>query len=508
MARSKTRKHYSPFGLESTRAYAGNSFGSVHTLQQVDGLSSFWPRAGEEAQRYDRLALLGLSRHFGRNNAIYQGIIRKAVGYVVGEGLSVQARTADPNWNAQAERLWKAWWAAPEVSGTLSGVEVLKLMCSELLLTGECWALLTNLGTLQVLEAEQIGGHTPADNGVIKTADGRITGYQVRGWNENGNQLPPVDVKADHIAVAKHLDRPSCERGIPFGQSVFAMLHRLDDVLNSEALAWQMLSRIALAWTTAQEADPNTGEVIQNDPNANPLDQIMEGDWALIVKGLPGDHIAAVDRNIPGKDFPQSVRMFLRLVGVPFGLPLEFILLDWTGGNYTQGRAVMEQTYQGFQGVQRLLKRVTSKAYTWKVGEWIKMGLLPRTDYWAAHEIFTPSWPWLDQLKEIQAATASVESGLSTHTETLARLNKDRGEFLLLQERETLEAIAIAQRITKQTGVAVDWKVFAGRSAGKTEAAVNAAAATVDGGAESETDQGTEDGAEDDTAAEGATNAG
>lgn len=508
MARPQTRKHYGPFGVETTRAFAGNGFGAVRTLQQVDGLSSFWPRAGEEAQRYDRVALLGLSRHFARNNAVYQGIVRKGVGYVVGEGLSVQARTADPLWNAQAERLWKAWWAAPEVSGTLSGVEVLKMLCSELLLTGECWALLTNRGTLQMLEAEQVCGETPADNGVVKDAVGRVTGYQVRSWDKSGNQLPPALVKAEHIASAQHLDRPSCERGIPFGQSVFAMLHRLDDVLNSEALAWQMLSRIALAWTTEQEADPNTGEVIPNDPNANPLDQIMEGDWALIVKGLPGDQIHAVDRNIPGKDFPQSVRMFLRLVGVPFGLPLEFILLDWTGGNYTQGRAVMEQTYQGFQGLQRLLKRVVSKAYTWKVGEWVKMGLLPRTDYWAAHEIFTPSWPWLDQLKEIQAATASVESGLSTHTETLARLNKDRHEFLIMQEQETLEAIAIAQRITEKTGVAVDWKVFAGRSAGKTEAAVNAAAATAEGGTESETDQGTEDGADEGATAEGATDEG
>jgi capsid protein len=467
-------------------------------LQTVDGLGGFWPRAGEEVQRYERTQLLGLSRKFQRDNAIYQGVVRKSVGYIVGKGFKVQARTPDPRWNSQAEHLWKAWWAQPDVTGARSGLDVLKALCSELMVTGEAWALLTNRGTVQLMEAEQVAGDTPADNGVVKDASGFVTDYLVRSWDRMGTQQSPVKVRADFIACAQHLDRPSCERGVPVGQSVFAMLHRVNDVLDSEALSWQMISRIALAWLTQQEVDPNTGEAIISDPAANPLDQIFEGDTALIVRGLPGDEIRAIDRNIPGKDFPQSIRMFLRLIGVPFGMPLEFILLDWTGGNYTQGRAVMEQTYAGFEATQALIKRIVSKIYVWKLGEWVKMGLLPRAEYWAAHEIFTPSWPWLDQLKEIQAATESVEGGLCTHTEVLARLNKDREEFLVLQEKETIEAIAIAKRIETDTGVKVDWKIFAGRAAGKTEAAVKAGEPPAEDPVEEpDTDTDTEEGATD-----------
>ena len=478
---------YGPLG------YMGGSFGVTTTLRQVDNLGAGWAQSGEAFQQYERSTLLSYARHFARNNSVCLGIIKRAANYVVGTGFSVQARTPDPAWNKQAEALWKGWAKSPDISGARTLLDLQIALCRELLQTGECWVLKTNTGRVQVLEAEQIAGGTLADNGIVRDAAGFITDIKVRTWNDKGQANPPIVVPVKSVAFSIDTDRPSCERGVPPLQSIFPMLHRLNDILDSEALSWQMLARMAVAITSDAEQNPDSRIDGDIGDDWNPLDQIVEGDYATIFRGRPGDEIKAIDRNLPGKDFPQSVRMMLRLCGVPLGMPLEFILLDWTGGNYTQGRAVMEQAYAQFQTWQAHLKKVMSSIYLWKIENWMRLGMLPRVDYWAAHEQFTPSWPWLDQLKEIQAATESVESGLATHSEVLARVNKDREEFIQRQKLETIEAIKVAQEVEAATGVKVDWKAFAGRMAGKTENAVNAAAPTTEPAADAPTREGEQD---------------
>ena len=75
----------------------------------------------------------------------------------------------------------------------------------------------------------------------------------------------------------------------------------------------------------------------------------------------------------------------------------------------------------------------------------------------------------------------------------LARVNKDREEFIQRQKLETIEAIKVAQEVEAATGVKVDWKTFAGRMAGKTENAVNAAAPTTEPAADAPTPEGEQD---------------
>jgi len=474
-----------------TAGGVSGGYTTARTVRNVDGLRIGVTAAGEAFQTYDRHYLLRISRDFYRNNGLYKGLINRATSYIVGNGFSLQIRTPDTGWNSQAENLWQAWWKKPDVRGLDDGHGLQKMLVRELLQTGEMAALLTYQaeGYLQAVEAEQICGLNEQDNGlVVNEVTGRIEKYLVRGWDTNGLLKPHIEVPADFLAWFSDRDRPSCYRGMPPLQSVFSMLHRINDVLDSEALSWQMLAKIAVSITTKGEFDPDTGTGQVYDPDINPLDQITEGDWATIFRGQPGDEIRAIERNLPGKDFPASIRMFLRLLGVPLGLPLEFILLDWTGGNYSQSRAVMEQAYQQFEQWQKALASVLDHILDWKLREWIDAGLLPVNDYYSKHEWLTPRWPWLDQLKEAQAASLMIESGFSSYSETLKTLNKDRDEVMAQQKQETIDAINLVAEIKAITGVDVPWQPFAGRIVGKTEAAVNAgkedAAQTSEGGAE------------------------
>ncbi len=254
------------------------------------------------------------------------------------------------------------------------------------------------------------------------------------------------------------------------------MLHRINDVCDSEAIAWQMLARLAVSVTREDGAVLAYGES-EPDPEKSTGDtsgdlsmRMTELDYALIFHGNPGEKVQGIERNIPGKDFSESLRMFLRLLGLPLGLPLELILLDWTKGNYSQSRAVLEQAYQTFLGWQKLLEAsVHSAVYEWKVEGWQRAGVLPARADAMAHEWIKPSFPWIDKLKEAQSYGVLLDRGLTTHALACKALNMDRGEVVAARVAEVEDAIKRAKEIKEATGVDVPWQMFCGLKPPKPE---------------------------------------
>jgi len=157
-------------------------------------------------------------------------------------------------------------------------------------------------------------------------------------------------------------------------------------------------------------------------------------------------------------NFSNSLLIFLRLLGLPLGLPLEVILLDWTKSNYSQSRAVLEQAYQTFLGWQQLLRQYfLDPVLRWKLAEW--QIALPADAWW---EWNAPTFPWLDQLKEAQAQAKKLSCTMTTLDAVCKGLRSDRRAIVKQRSIEIREAIKEAQKITKETGETVDWRLFAG----------------------------------------------
>ncbi len=57
------------------------------------------------AMRQSQLREIG--RDLSRNNPLAKGILKTEMLGVVGDGGNIQAKTADPKWNTQAEAIWK-----------------------------------------------------------------------------------------------------------------------------------------------------------------------------------------------------------------------------------------------------------------------------------------------------------------------------------------------------------------------------------------------------------------
>jgi capsid protein len=264
-------------------------------------------------------------------------------------------------------------------------------------------------------------------------------------------------------------------------QSAFPMLHRINDVCDSEAVSWQQLARYAVA--ILRQGGPQVGylesaedEDKSDDEGNDTTTRVTELDYALLFHGEPGEEVKGIEHNIPGKDFPASIRMFLRLLGLPLGLPLEIILLDWTGSNYSQSRAVLEQAFETFQTYQDVLEeQFYTPVLNWKLDHWsaeigpralaeLRSGV--RTDGTPTYEWIRPTFPWLDQLKEAQAHAAKLDRTLTTHAHVCKSQKLDREDVLSTRQQEVEDAIQMAQTIEKKfPGSRVPWQIFAGLAA-------------------------------------------
>jgi capsid protein len=427
--------------------------------------------SGDYHLKTDRPALINQAREFMRDNALFQGIIERSVLNVVGTGFGLAARTVNASWNERAEKLWRQYWQDPEIRGLMSGPDCERMVAQEAMAIGDLGVILTDQAKIQIIEAERIAGSSVMDDGIEVDAYGRPIRYQVCDWNRNGVLVrKPAAYDPDFFLFIPRLSRPSQTRAVPPCQAAFAMLHRINDVCDSEALSWQLLSRMALAinragattsaFVTSRTDDGKTSTSAEGDFAR----RIHELDYALIFHGEPGEEVKGIERNLPGANFPESVTMFLRLLGLPLGLPLELVLLDWSRTNYSSARAALEQAFVVFRSWQSLLmRRFHQPVYRWKVDQWIAAGDLPdRADKYA-HEWIAPAFPMLDMLKEAQAWGARLDRGLCTHGQSIKAMDMDRPDWLTARKTEVQDAITAAKEISDANGgIEVDWRIFAG----------------------------------------------
>lgn len=429
---------------------------------------SYSVSSGDANTRYSRMQLVNQSREFMRDNPIYKGMIARAVGYIVGNGFTLQCKTGDTATNNQIEKLWRQYWKRPEIRNILSGRKAEKMICGELLTVGDTGILKTNTGKIQLIEAEQIVGKSSySDDGIDKDTLGAPIAFNVGGYGINGS-IDKRTIKKyspDVFLFLTEPDRPSSLRGVPPCQSSFPMLHRINDVCDAEAIGWQLQTRIALSVTQVKGPQKAfTQSRLDPDKTSDPLAaRIEELDYALIFHGDVGDEIKGLERTVPGKNFSESLIMFLRLLGLPLGLPLEVILLDWSKSNYSQSRAVLEQAFTSFLGWQfELCDFGMTPVFEWWLRGQIRSRFIKETDTIFDHDWIKPTFPWIDQLKEALAWGEKLDRGLSLHQKALKSLGCDREDEMNARQAEVTDAIVRAQTIEKETGQKVPWEIFAG----------------------------------------------
>lgn len=481
IARTRTRNK-SPKPIPGE--YSAFGYASADELRK-SGRVIPYGGSGDYHLRYDRRDLVRQSEAFYRDNGLYEGIVNRAVDNILGEGFGLQARTSNADINQVLEDLWREFALAPEIRGMDSWSDCERLALTSLFVEGDFTSIKTNTGKIQIIESELVASNRKTNNGnrvelgVEVSAVGTPIAYWIANYDING-QLQTQDSKsysADDIIFLANRKRITQTRGIPVMTSNFPMFHRINDICDSEAVAWQLLARMALSInrenaeqkaTLRSNPDPNNPDDKTSPPGVQ--DRIQDFDYGMIFHGEVGETIAGIERNIPSANFTDSLIMFIRLLGLPVGFPLELILLDFSKTTYSSARASLEQAFRMFATWQKRLRvGFHSPVYTWKVRQWVNEKIIPDLPDILKHEWLSPSFPWIDQLKEAEAWGERIDRNFATLSQACKSLNQDRAEQLAQRAREVEEAIILADELNKKhPNARVDWHIFAGMGSAPT----------------------------------------
>src|SRR6185312_8353225 len=113
--------------------------------------------------------------------------------------------------------------------------------------------------------------------------------------------------------------------------------------------------------------------------------------------------------------FAENLRMLIRLLGLAFGQPLEYVLLDFSTVSGQTAKASALQAQRAFEAIQRLLiDEYYSRIYRWRISKFINDGELEDRPDKFAHKWHAEPWPYLDPIKEIQATLLEIDGGLTS----------------------------------------------------------------------------------------------
>ncbi len=490
--------HYDALG------YKAAAYGREHGLVSP-------PTTADYHMRYDRDTILGVARTMDREVWLIEGLLNRAVDYILGPvGFTLQAKTGDPKINDLIEKgLWPAFAESPEVRGLMDWRAYQALNLRESLVVGDQLHIKLGgedpdvAGRFQHVESERITGRpatvpegATVEQGVVLDKYGRMIGFSIADVSPGGYVTPGAGryVRAtDAIFFGQPYKRSSQTRHMPIFTSGLPIAHRLDDVLTSEAISWQVLSRLVA--TLKRDGGSSGKQPIRSGINAaertsdaatrnrTAAQLVTDIGTAILFQAGPNDSLDVVSQNRPSLNLAQSVETFARLFCVPLGMPVEVLLLYWRQFNYSSARIVLLQAFLAFRKQQQhQAVNFHSRAYRWQIGRAVASGKLPWRPDILQHEWNVPSWPWIDEDREVSAWARKLDRAIATQTDVLGSLGIDLDEQRANRKKELLDAWKAALEIEEETrgGIrAVElWRHLSGLEQGKTEAAVRAATPT------------------------------
>jgi lambda family phage portal protein len=385
-------------------------------------------------------------------NAIATGIVNRCVENVVGTGIHLRPNTADEGWNEAAQDMIGEWsWSRADVRGLGDYFTDLQpLWFRERLMGGDVGVVLLADGSLQTIDGADI--ETPpgkaAEDSIVDGVQVDRLGRAVAFWvaaDENGVKYERVNAR-DFVFFPNPL-RPKAVRGVTaLRQAIDSNLFdMMDGYLEAVVAAAQMAAMFGLLFETEEGAGA-LGNLQSTTDAAGDAAKEFPLEPGMIRYLRTGERVVQVKPEQPTQSSPDFMAMVCRYLGLPFGLPLELVLMDFSRTNYSSARASLLQAYRVFRMHQgRMVNTVLRRIHRWRMSKWVKAGELPaRDDAWR-HTVTLPVWAWVDPEKEMKAHLLALDSNLTTLSDIAAGMGRDFLEMVQTRQREraTMEAAGI-----------------------------------------------------------------
>lgn len=350
-----------------------------------------------------------ISHELVRNNGMVKGAIDRLVQNVLGpEGPSLQSRTEDEKQNDEVESDWDQWLENDaDISGRLHGQVLLQKCKQGEYEGGDHFVQLDDTarngnGSLRAFEGDRVltpvgveaVNGLPVLNGIaFDPSTGEPKWYFVaNNYPINGKCLEQDGkwIRAETIVPFCNPNRLSQGRGQPILTPSFRDIDDLDDMMLYEKIG----SKLVASQGFVVETEDPLGFADAMRDTSNSDERIEELEPGAINYLKPNESMKSIQNNRPGNNFEPFTRLISRFIGLPIGMPIELLLLDFSQINFSGSRQLLHLAQLGFRAEQFRTGCQLSKIYKWWLNLPVRKNKYNSADpKFGLHEWGFPGWP-------------------------------------------------------------------------------------------------------------------
>lgn len=379
-----------------------------------------------------------IGRELDRNNGMVTGALDRLTQNVLGpEGPGLQSRTDDEALNEQIEADFRDWLANDaDISGRHHGqVLFQKIKLSEYR-DGDHFVQLdpegrNGNGSLRWFEGDRVLTPTgveavngmPMINGIAyDPSTGEPRWYFVANDHPADGRCQVEDgkfIRAETVVPFCNVRRLSQGRGQPVLTPSMRDIDDLDDMMLFEKIGSKL---VASQGFVVETEDPYGFAEAMRDTSTSDerLEEIEPGSINYMKKG---ETVKSIQNNRPGNNFEPFTRLISRFIGLPIGMPIELLLLDFSQINFSGSRQLLHLAQQGFRTEQFRTGCQLSRIFSWWLGLQIAKGRYAANPKLGRHEWSFPGWPSPNPREDAQA----FEIDLRTRSNSRTNYNRAKG---------------------------------------------------------------------------------
>lgn len=453
MIRSLVRNFRALFGRSLDAAGGGRRWSDarpVHDAAQTTHLSG---------------GLIGArAEHYVMNSPHGWRIVESLQGNLVGTGALPRSGHPDPAQREALAREFSVWTDVADADGFAAFYGMQANVVRDLAVRGEAllvWASDPTTGAPQLrrLHPEQLDRSKTQSlqnggaiiQGVERSADGRTTAYWICP-RAPGDALAGLPLLSERHPASEviHVFRPLFPgqvRGLSWFTPILLAANELAQLQDAMLVRAKTAAMFA-GYITDPEGDPASFIGTRAD-NWDGV-QSIEIEPGLMGVLPPGKQIEFSEPPDAG-NVPTFMDGIVRMLAVGAGLTYEQLSGDYSKVNYSSARAALLEFRRFAEGVQhhvlifQFCRPVWDRFILWQVLKGTISAQSYQRDRAAFHSVkwLPPAWPWVDPLKDAQAAVLQMNSNIASRSEIVG----ERGYDIEQLDREIADDTARAKRL-------------------------------------------------------------
>ncbi len=386
------------------------------------------------------------ARELEQNNDLARRYLQLVEIHTIGpNGMRLQVRgrltngRPDTRGNQRIETAFSAWGrkGSCEITGRYSWRDVERLVVRTVARDGEC-----------LLRLHKVGRSINTDAFAVEVINPQMLDHTHEGKRQNGNRIIlGVEVDGNSRPVAYYLrkgsdaqkhervpagqmlhiyrpDRPEQQRGMTWMASAMVTMHMLERYQESAIVAAREGAN-KMGFFTSQDGGMD-GIASEESPG-----EFYSESEAGVLGVIPAGYtFQSYDPTYPHDLYETFMRANLRTIAQALNVSYHALTGDLTAVNFSSIRAGTLEDREHWMVVQDWLRtNLHEPVYL----RWLE-SYAPLNDVngerYQAHAWQGRRWPWVDPLKDIQAAVAAIDAGLKSPQRVAAEMGVDVEEIL------------------------------------------------------------------------------